>query len=239
MKKRVLITGGANGLGKELVKNYLTNGFQVTVLDLEKMEEVESAEITYHTFDLSKDNFDFDNTVYDVVICNAGISLSGSFTDLDFDKDVEVFQVNILGHMKLLKILLKKGLIAPGGRIVFINSATCVCPFPIALSYASSKAALSGFAQALEAYLLGKGISVTQVYPGPMKTAHSEKYYKNFEQNTGMDVKKVAKTIFYGVHKRKRHIRPDWVSKLFYLGFLFSPRLLCKISYKKYKSVCY
>jgi len=49
---------------------------------------------------------------YDVVICNAGISLSGNFLEHDLQANMKLIQINTLGHMELIRLLLKNNKIS-------------------------------------------------------------------------------------------------------------------------------
>ncbi len=184
---RVLITGGADGLGRALALFYMRKGSDVTILDEDACRgralARQNSRISFLHADLrsSLSEKDVGRLKYpiDLVICNAGISASGDFTDIPFEKERDVFEVNVFGHMRLLKYLLRMQQIRRGGHLAFIASATTYCPLPIAAGYAASKAAIDGLALALEAHLTEQHISVTRVYPGPMKTRHHEKYYPN------------------------------------------------------------
>lgn len=234
--KRVLITGGANGLGFSLGEYYLSQGDHVTVLDLETKQT--NGQVSYIPFNLSQFNEGSLNSLvesFDIVICNAGISVSGNFVDIPQEKEEEVFSVNTLGHMKLIKYLLKKNLIKNDGRVVFICSASVFFPFPIALSYSASKSALDGFAYALESYLIEKNISVTRVYPGPMNTDHS-KYYPGAATEGGRLPKESVPAIVRAIQKRKRRVCPDPISKFYSIASVFFPRKLSQKAYKFYKN---
>lgn len=111
-------------------------------------------------------------------------------------------------------------------------------PFPIALTYASSKAALTGFANALEAYVYGKNIHIAKVYPGPMNTPHVQ-FYTNFAEGKGANPARVAKKIMRSIHKKKRCIYPDPVSKALRIVHLIMPKTLVRALHKKYTSAMY
>ena len=113
--RKILITGGANGLGYLLSDHFANQGAHVTVLDLEKNGLLTNEDtMTYIRFDLAQ----FDENLlkslrdpFDVVVCNAGISVSGKFTEIPHTKEKDVFEVNLFGHMQLIKFLLKNHLV--------------------------------------------------------------------------------------------------------------------------------
>ena len=232
---RVLITGGADGLGWHLAQNLVKEGLHVTVLDVNQKDS--SKNLSFISCDISKvelkDVQQWEDP-FDVIICNAGISVSGDFAKIDDQKDREVLDVNLFGHMKLIKFLLAKNLIKEEGRIAFICSASVFLPFPIALAYSASKSALDGFAYALESYLIKKKISITRVYPGPMNTAHSQ-YYPGAQTEGGRLPQQSVPAILKGIMARKRKIYPDPLSKLYKALSFIIPHRLCHIVYNNYK----
>ena len=235
MAERILITGGSNGLGASLAALDRQRGAAVTVLDREAPQPAEEHE--YIELDLGAVP---DGTwprmpgPFDIVICNAGISVSGDFIEIPDDAERDVMAVNFTGHMRLVKHLLRERLIAPGGRIAFICSATRFLSFPIALAYSASKGALDGFAQALESYLVKDGISVTRVYPGPMNTGHS-RYYPGARTTGGRLPEQSAPGIVRAIDRRRRQVCPDPVSRFYCLAAKFVPRMLARKAYKFYE----
>lgn len=238
---RTLITGGADGLGRVLAMHYLQHGSHVTILDIDT-DQGQSFAQAHDTADfLPADLAAFDNDMLpatlaplDLVICNAGISVSGDFTELASEREEAVFAVNCLGHIRLIKRLLQESRLNSGARLVFICSATAFLPFPIAVSYAASKAALDGFAAALEPYVRGAGMSVTRVYPGPMRTGHG-RYYAGYDQGRGTDPERILPAIVRGVARRKPRVLPDRASRLLYLGSLV-PGLLPRLAHRQYRA---
>ena len=98
---------------------------------------------------------------------------------------------------------------------------------------------MSGLAHALEPYLRGRGISVTCVYPGPIKTPHATKYYARFDEGKGASPEKVAKAVERAIRRRSRRCRPDGVGRLFYFASIFAPGLLARITHAKYAAHLY
>lgn len=236
--KNVLITGGADGLGRELALRYAEAGFRVTVLDVDQVKgnelHLQHGDISFLPFDLStftEMDLSAVSGPYDIVICNAGISISGNFLKIPFAKERDVFEVNVLGHINLIKLLLRLNKIAQQARLAFILSGFIYLPFPIAIAYSASKFALEGFARALETYLLGEKISVTRIYPGPMKTNHQKKYYQDLHEDRGVEPRQITPAIMRAIARRKRKVFPDTLSKLFHIGSVIFPGLLFRLSY--------
>jgi len=216
----------------------LSKWYQVDVLDISSWEK-NTANIRYIPFDLSRftEKQVSELWKYDICICNAGISLSGDFSELDFEKERNIFEINTLWHIRLVKLLLQWHKIKSSGNIGFTISASQMLPFPIAVAYASSKGALDSFAISLRSYLYGKDISVSCIYPWPMDTPHVKYYGKkiNNPQKALKKVQKIAKKSFQGIEKWKRNIYPDTISIVLFFTQPFQ-RLLDKIMYNTYKN---
>ena len=230
--RRVLITGGAQGLGRAMAEIYLRRGDHVTILDIEKPD----LNAEYQYCDLAQFNptqLHFEQP-FDIVICNAGISVSGDFKTIDDAQERQVFEINYFGHVRLVKHLFHANLIANEARLGFISSATQYLSFPIALAYAGSKSALDGFAHALESYSIPYKASITRVYPGPMNTAHS-KYYPGAQTEGGRRPEQSAPSIVKAIDQRKRKCTPDPASRMYRILSRCIPRVLAKKTYRFYQ----
>jgi short-subunit dehydrogenase len=228
--EHVLITGGSSGLGHEIAKAHLARGDKVTILDVTPSE----LNASYLRCDLSKPTFHkLPLQNYDRVICNAGISLSGNFKHHRSDQNRKVMDINLHSHIDLVQHLISKRKLNKAARLGFVTSASVYLPWPVALGYAASKAGLDGFAHALGAYLPSH-MSVTRVYPGPMKTAH-EKYYSGISDGTGSHPSLIAAKILKSMDKRKQKCFPDRASKLFRVLSKIAPGLVRKQVNKKYR----
>jgi NAD(P)-dependent dehydrogenase (short-subunit alcohol dehydrogenase family) len=233
--KRVLITGGCSGLGRAMALQHVVLGNQVTVADISaKASAPEHCQ--YLHFDCAEPNFDWLTYTpqFDILICNAGISNSADFQHNAADLDRQLMQINTLGHIALVRALLRQEKLAHGGNIVFIISACQYLPFSIAISYSASKAALDGFAHALEPYVRSRNIAITRVYPGPMNTPHAKKYYSAYQQGAGAPSSAIAKRIIRATQLRRRQLLPDWLARLFWLASVLCPSALSFLVWRKY-----
>ncbi|MEX0957570.1 MAG: SDR family NAD(P)-dependent oxidoreductase [Rhizobiaceae bacterium] len=179
---KALITGGSQGLGAALVRCLIARGAQVCIVD--RVPPTAQAGVAFVRCDLS----DMDAIAglalalpragpFDLVVMSAGISAVGAFETLPADTIEEVLDVNCLAPILLSRELLASGLIARGGRLVFVSSLSHFTGYPGASVYAASKDALVAFARSVRRPLrVGHGIIVQVVTPGPMRTAHAVHY---------------------------------------------------------------
>jgi len=241
--KQVLITGGMSGLGKQMALIAGRKWYAVDILDISSWETGVS-ELWENMKFIQGDICSIDEVFleklsknYDIVICNAGISLSGNFTEHSAAENMRLMNINTLWHVELIRLLLEHRIIRQKGSIGCIASASEMLPFPIALWYAASKWALTSFANSLRSYLIWQKISVSIVYPWPMPTAHVKYYGKKIAQDekSQKKVQAIAKNTFNWIEKRKRNVYPDAVSKI--LAYTPIPKfILDRIMYRAYKT---
>lgn len=119
---KVLITGGTSGLGKSLVRQFLSNGNEVTALGKSRSVTLDSHQRLNVSFcDFSKlseihgvvDAFALNNQSFDLLVNNAGI-LSPPHIQETVDGFELSYQVNFLSHALLTHLLLKRDLLRPG-----------------------------------------------------------------------------------------------------------------------------
>ena len=106
----------------------------------------------------------------DVMVHNAGISQRSLVADTVLEVDRRLLEVNFFGTVALTKALLPSMLAGGGGRFVVVTSLVGKIGTPLRSSYAASKHALHGFFDSLRAELWDRGIRVTLVCPGFIKT---------------------------------------------------------------------
>lgn len=229
---RVLVTGGSSGLGLELCREFLRRGAVVVVLDTQECP-LEGVRMLKQDVRKTAAVMKLLRRPFDVVVCNAGISLAGDFSQLSADKARDVFEVNVLAHMELLRALVSRHLLVPKARICLVSSAAAFVSWPLAPAYASSKSALDGLALALEGYLYADGVSVTRVYPGPMKT-DLQCFFEGLVDGKGVDPARISRRVVRAILWRRRTCHPDLASKLFRLCSRIAPRILTRVMHKRY-----
>ncbi|MDE1180228.1 SDR family oxidoreductase [Paraburkholderia sp.] len=182
--KRVLVTGGARGLGAAFVRALAEAGARVTfgdVLDTEGRAlaaslATEGHAVTYHPLDLA-DPLSINAFVdagatqmggIDALINNAAITNSGGkFADeLSIDTWDAVMNVNVRGVWLASTAALPHLRAAGGGSIVNIASDTAMWGAPKLLAYVASKGAVISMTRSLAREFGPDGVTVNAIAPG-------------------------------------------------------------------------
>lgn len=179
--KRILITGGASGIGKATALLCSQMGADVVLVDLNEQglkqtaEEIgkESTEVFALNLTNQEQLEDMISKLpkLDGVVSNAGIvySLMAKFNE---PADTErIFSINTFSHINLIQGLIKQKKLNKGASIVFTSSMSGVfCGFVGGSLYGATKSALAGYAKALAIELAPRGIRVNTVHPGMIET---------------------------------------------------------------------
>lgn len=181
---RVLITGGAAGLGAALVEGMLNRGHEVVVVDhdAERLKQLPRG-VWAITADLADTGSlgSLVNTMssggpFDVIVMNAGISATGPFEQISEHDHRTVIAVNLLAPITLTALLLQRGLVGDNGSLIYISSLSHFLGYPGASVYAGTKDGVAIFARCLKKALRLRGIKVLTVMPGPLDTEHARRY---------------------------------------------------------------
>lgn len=118
----------------------------------------------------------------EVLVNNAGISLSTGLLDADPTRLADMLAINV-DALTLLSNAAATGMAARGhGTIINLSSAMAVLHSPTSAAYSGTKAFVLTFTQALDLELRPKGVRVQAVLPGATRTAIWEKAGVDMEQ---------------------------------------------------------
>jgi short-subunit dehydrogenase len=102
----------------------------------------------------------------DILVANAGFSTRGPFPELRPDLEVAQVELNVISTVVLCQAAAASMCARERGRILVTSSAASFQPLPGLATYGATKAFLTSFAQALDAELRPRGVTVTCLAPG-------------------------------------------------------------------------
>jgi len=182
-KNIAIITGASSGFGKEFTKILAqdTNIDEIFVLsrNAQKLEELKSElgeKIKPYIIDLSipeniKKFGEYLKTInanIKILINNAGFAKFCSYDDIDIDESLNMINLNISGVVAMGLTCIP--FMTKGAHILNIASQAAFQPVPYQNIYSATKSFVKNYSQALNVELKDKGIKVTAVCPGWMKT---------------------------------------------------------------------
>jgi short-subunit dehydrogenase len=106
----------------------------------------------------------------DVLIANAGIGPTRDAANFSAEEVADVMNVNVIGASNSVAAVLPEMITRGQGQLVAISSLAAYRGLPKSAAYCASKAAVSAFFESLRLDLEPRGIKVTIIHPGFIKT---------------------------------------------------------------------
>jgi short-subunit dehydrogenase len=175
---RVLVTGASTGIGRVTALRRARMGARVwgAARDEKRLKSLaaEHPEIVPMPADVSV-NADRAALVeqcepVDVLVNNAGLGWKGLVEDMPPTKVRELFDINVLALIDLTQRVLPDMLERRRGHIVNVGSIAGYVAAPGETVYCATKFAVQGFTDGLRREVAGRGVDVTLIAPGPIKT---------------------------------------------------------------------
>jgi len=182
--KVAIVTGAAQGIGRAVVERYLSAGARVVLADTQ-VEKGSALAARYHESQcvfvdcdagdkpsierLVRETINRFGTV-DIAVCNAGISHSADFLELEEEQFDRVLRVNLKGPFLLGQAVARHMAKTGGGVIINMSSINAVVSSPHIVPYAVSKAGLNQLTRVMAIGLAHHGIRVNAIGPGSIDT---------------------------------------------------------------------
>lgn len=224
MKKIVIITGGANGLGLELVKILTKSEFCVVAVDqdekaLSKLNKMPNSKLISFCGNVADEDFVKDTvkrcekigTIYGLINCagTPSFKMPTEYTSADVDLCFEGLKGMIYFSASVLKILEKSG-----GKIINILSSASLRGNKQESVYCATKWGERGYTESLKTAYSGTKVQIYGVYPGGINTnfyKNSRDYVSLEKQKTFMPAKDLAEIIVDNIFNNKKLIVEDLI----------------------------
>lgn len=180
---KVLITGGAKGIGLGLARRFYHAGNTVILVGRDASALAQAAATLpgclIEVADIARpddrkrliDKIKSEHPDLSVLINNAGTQFNGPFADIAADQIDTELQTNLLAPLHLIHALLPALHAQPEAAVVNVSSVLAWMPKQSAATYCASKAALHSFSTTLRWQLEGSKVRVFDVIPPLVDTA--------------------------------------------------------------------
>ena len=262
--KTFVVTGGGNGIGREVVLLLLQKGARVAALDLSKegLEETSklasNEKLTTHEVNIAdltqvekaKVSINSAHGMVDGLINVAGIIQPFvRVNELTFDQIKKVMDVNFYGLLHVTKTFLPELISRPQAHIANVSSMGGFVPVPGQSIYGASKAAVKLLTEGLHSELQNTNVRVTTIFPGAIATniavnsgIMTQEAMKQMASSSAANRKSTsapdaAKAIIDGIERQKFHVLIGQDAKTMYLLSRLMPERAADLIYKNMKDL--
>lgn len=247
--KVVVVTGGGNGIGQQMVMILLQKGAVVAAVDIndDGLNETKTRagnlaeRLSLHKTDIANresvsqlvGDVVQQHGCVDAIINNAGvIHPFKTLNALDYGVIDKVIKVNLYGVINMTTAFLPLLLERPVARIVNVSSMGGVFAFPKQTLYGATKAAVKLLSEGLYSELRKTNVGVTVVFPGAVKTnitkncdSHPEALDKFERFHPGMSPELAAKRIVNAMEKNRFRVHIGFDSRFLSVLYRLFPTL--------------
>ena len=201
--KIALVTGGGQGIGKEIAKTLALNGAFVLINYIDLGNNQEIAQMTKNEIEslggkceiLPANVASYDETLemfktikneygrLDILINNAGITKDGllmAMSEADFD---DVIDTNLKGCFQMIRFASRRMMKQRYGRIINVSSVSGVAGNAGQANYCASKAGMIGLTKSAAKELASRGITCNAIAPGFVKTEMTDVLSDEVKEN--------------------------------------------------------
>lgn len=193
MEQVVVISGLAQGIGREVAKLLAVGGHSVAGFDMDGAgiasltDELAGSRGEHYLIEMDITNrkgiLEFRDDVLnrygriDTVLSNVGIGFFGPFEEVDLEKALRCLEINVIGAAALLQAFIPSMRERGRGKILCMSSLVGQVPFPFESIYSASKFGLEGLVQSLKFEVEPLGIRVGLIQPAQVSTDFAAKIH--------------------------------------------------------------
>jgi NAD(P)-dependent dehydrogenase (short-subunit alcohol dehydrogenase family) len=225
-EQRVLVTAGASGIGREIVRAFCANGASVFVCDIDpnalKALEGEIAGVKTGLCDVSKRQ-DIEKMIgecvgaiggLDVLVNNAGISgPTAPVEEMDPEEWEKVMAVDLTGTFNVTRVAIPHLKKSEAGVIINMSSVAGRFGYANRSPYCTAKWGLIGFTKTLSIELGEHGIRANAILPGAVDGPRIQRVFEGRAKVSGKSLDQVRKEAM-AVQSLKRMVDPKDIAAL-------------------------
>jgi len=185
--KKAIVIGASSGIGRQLAKVLAENDYVVGLVGrrtelLQELQHEITTESYISSFDISRlvearsslEALIQEMNGVELIVISAGCGFLNP--DLDFTKEKETIDVNVLGYTAMVNVAFKYFCVQGIGHIVGVSSIAAFRGSAEAPAYSASKAFISNYMEGVrkKVYKLGISITMTDIQPGFVNTAMAQ-----------------------------------------------------------------
>lgn len=182
MKKLVVITGANGGFGFEMSKVFSEAGHPTLLIgygDVSNLEElnlenciIENVDVTdYKKLESVIRNAEDKFGKTDLIVNNAGVMLLGNLWNQDPEEWQRMININVMGVMNGIQVVLKDMIEREAGTIINISSIAGIKAFPNHAAYCATKFGVHAITETLREEVSASNVRVLTIAPGAAETA--------------------------------------------------------------------
>jgi len=232
-----VITGASSGLGWALAKELATQGCKVGLIARrrDKLDEL-AAEIrsaggtaAVAVADVAERQatvtairqLEAELGPIDLLVANAGVGTPTLLEPMNTADVEKMIRINLLGVIYSIEAVLPEMLRRGRGHLAAVSSIAAYKGLPSESGYCASKAAVNTYMEGLRLHLRGRGIAVTTICPGFIRTPMTS--VNQFHMPWLVEVDAAARRIVHAIRRRKKVYNFPWQMSLFMKCTLWAP----------------
>ena len=193
MNQVVVITGLAQGMGREVALRLAASGDRVAgfdmdgagIADLEKELDRIGAAHLLKALDITdrpgvlafRDQVLSRFGHVDTVLSNVGIGFFGPFEEVDLEKAFKCLEINVIGAAAIFQAFIPAMRQRGRGKLIAMSSLVGQIPFPFESIYTASKFAIEGLVESIKYEVEPFGLKVALIEPAQVSTRFAAKIH--------------------------------------------------------------
>jgi len=229
-----LITGASSGIGLELARLFAAAGYTLVLVArrndvllalAEELRAHHGVTVRVLARDLVRSSAAHDihemmladGIDVDVLVNNAGFGARGPFAELEFQRQLDMIQLNVTALTVLTRLFLPGMLARNRGGILNVASTAAFQPGPFMAVYYATKAYVQSFTEALAVEVADSNLKVSCLSPGPTATEFAARAgtegSKLLRRTSSMSARAVAEAGYRGWRRGQALVVPGMANK--------------------------